>query len=586
MALSETDTSSSEDMPELHRSDVAQGEQTAGRNAAESADGALNSLAAASAGALVASAAGDASAVSVAAATEGAADTWADPLAGDAGVVIDMPKHRLIMLFIGLLVAMLTSSLDQTIVSTALPTIVGDLGGADHMLWVVTAEVLAMTAVMPIFGKLGDMMGRKGLYLFALVLLAAGSTICALSQNMGQLIIGRAIQGAGGGGLMILSQALVADVIPARVRSTYMGIMGVAFIVPALLGPLLGGFFTDVVSWHWAFWMNLPLAALSFIAGAALIPKNKPDATDLHFDVWGTVGLVGALVTLTLVTSLGGTLFAWNSPEAIGLIVGTVVFAVCFVIAEHYAEQPVVPLELFKNRNFVLTTLAGLLAMIALMGATSYLPTFYQISHGMTATASGFMELPAGITSTVSSILAGILIARNGKYKALMVWSFVIAVFGVGAFATVTPTTPIWLMCTYLGVAGFGLGLSMENLVLIAQNEFPVSMVGTVTAANNFFREVGTTLGASLVGALFTSNLSRTLVAELEPLGGMEALGISAGSITPAAVHQMPAAVASAVGQAYADAIAPVFLVVTPLIILGAVMMACLKNTPLHTKVE
>lgn len=498
---------------------------------------------------------------------------------------VEMPRHRLIMLFTGLLVAMLTSSLDQTIVSTALPTIVGDLGGADHMQWVVTAEVLAMTATMPVFGRLSDLMGRKGLFMFALGLLAAGSTVCALANGMPMLIAGRAVQGAGGGGLTILSQAIVADVVPARVRGTYMGVMGMAFAVPALLGPLLGGFFTDVVSWHWAFWMNLPLVALSMAAAAFLLPGGKPAGAErVRFDLWGTLSLSGALVCLTLATSLAGTVFAWDSPQAGGLLVATAALAAAFVLAERRAAQPVVPLGLFRNRNFVLTTLAGLFGMLALMGAATYLPTFFQVAQGMSATGAGFMELPAGVGEVVATIGAGVLISRTGKYKALMAVSFAIASASMWLMSTITAQTSTALIACYLLALGFGIGLNVENLVLIAQNEFPNSMVGTVTAANNFFREVGTTLGASLVGALFTANLGRTLAACLEPVGGMAALGVSASSITPELVREMPAAVADAVADAYAEALAPVFLAVTPLLLASLVLMCFLKNTPLREK--
>ncbi len=504
----------------------------------------------------------------------------------DDGVVIEMPRQRLIALFCGLLIAMLASSLDQTIISTALPTIVGDLGGADRMQWVITAEVLAMTAVMPIFGKLGDMMGRKGLYLFALVLLAAGSVIGALSTNMAMMAVGRAIQGAGGGGLVILAQALVADVIPARERGTYMGIMGVAFMLPLILGPLLGGFFTDVVSWHWAFWMNIPLAAISFVAGVLWIPRMGPQQANVRLDIAGNITLVGALVSLTVLTTFAGAEFPWASRESLVLVALTLAFSLAFVLAERHAVEPVVPLELFRNRNFVLTTLAGLLAMVALMGSLSYLPTYFQISHGLSATASGFMDLPAGISSTIAGILVGVYLSKTGRYKAMMVGSFALATASMWLLSTIGPDTSLWLIGSYLFALGFGVGLSMETLVLIAQNEFPAVMVGTVTAANNFFREVGTTLGASLVGALFAMNLKEMVSTALSSLGGAQELGIDASSITPALLAQMPPEVSQAIGAAYADALAPVFLTVVPMMVTGTLLMCFLKNTPLSKKVE
>lgn len=500
----------------------------------------------------------------------------------DAGVVVEMPRPKLIALFAGLLVAMLVASLDQTIVSTALPTIVGELNGADHILWVTTAYVLAATLTMPVYGKLGDLIGRKGLFIGGLVLLAVGSAVCGLATSMPALIAGRAIQGLGGGGLMILAQAIVADVVPARVRGAYMGVMGVAFAVPMVLGPLLGGYFTDVVGWRWAFWMNLPLVALSIVAAIAWLPRRSVRGQIGRFDTWGMVTMTVSLTSLVLVTSLGGTTLAWDSPAIIGLAVACVVFGALFVLAERRAAEPLIPLGLFRNRNFVLTTLAGLVSMLALMGVVSYLPTYFQIVHGLSATASGFMEMPAMIAETAASIVAGVLVSRVGRYKALMVGSFAVAALGMGCLATIGVDTSLLLIGFYLFVLGVGVGLNIEILVLIAQNEFPTAIVGTVTAANNFFREVGTTLGASLVGALFTANLSRTMGEALAGLGpDVATAGVSASSLTPALMHELPTEVASAVATAYSDALAPVFVAVIPLMLVGVVLMALLKNTPL-----
>lgn len=504
----------------------------------------------------------------------------------ESSATLEVTGHRLALLFVGLLVGMLTAALDQTIVATALPTIAGDLGGADHMLWITTAEVLTATMAMPVFGKLGDQLGsRKGLFLVALALLAVGSVICALAGSMAQMIAGRAVQGVGGGGVMILSQAIVADVVPPRVRGTYMGIMGVGFTVPTILGPLLGGFFTDVVSWHWAFWVNLPLVAVSVAAALAFLPARRTERQRVRFDVWGTVSMVGCLTALVLVTSLGGSVLAWDSPTIVGLVAACLAFGALFVAVELRVAEPIVPLSLFRNRNFVLATVSGLLAMLALMGAISYLPTFLQIAHGLSATASGYMEIWAVAPNLAASVLAGVLVSRTGRYKALMVAGFAVTAVGIGLFAGVTAQTSLLVIGGFLFVAGLGTGMTVEILVLIAQNEFPAEMAGTVTGANNFFREVGTTLGASLVGALFTGNLSQTLAERMAPLGGMDALGAAASTITPAMVRGLPSDAASAVANAYADALAPVFLVLAPLVGVGVVLMAFLKRTPLAERV-
>lgn len=498
----------------------------------------------------------------------------------------ELSRGRIVAMFVGLLIAMLVAALDQTIVSTALPTITGELGGIEHMLWVTTAYVLVSTITMPVYGSLGDMIGRKGLFVWALVFFAAGSAVCGWADSMGMLIAGRAIQGLGGGGVMILSQAIVADVVPPRVRGTYMGIMGMAFVVPTIVGPLLGGFFTDVIGWRWAFWMNLPLAVIAVASVVLTLPARRVKGAAYGFDVLGTLAMTVALSSLVIATSLGGSVIEWWSPAFCTLIAAAVVFSVLFVLVEQRAKCPIIPLGLFRNRNFVLTTVAGLLAMVALMGIISYLPTFFQIVHGMSATASGFMELPATVAGTVSSVLAGVLVTKTGRFKKLMVASFVTMLASVAALALITADTSLVFVGAYLFVLGFGLGLSSEILVLIAQNEFSAEIVGTVTAANNFFREVGTTLGASIVGAIFTNGVAAQLARHLGPLGGTAALGVDESSLTPAIVRELPEQVGQAVQLAYSDAIVPMFAAIIPVAVAGVVLMLLLKETPLAEKVS
>lgn len=505
--------------------------------------------------------------------------------AAHAPVSPELSQRRVITMFAGLLAAMLVASLDQTIVSTALPTITGELGGIEHMLWVTTAYVLASTITMPLYGKLGDVMGRKGLFLGALVFFVAGSAICGATSSMAGLVVGRAVQGLGGGGLMILAQALVADVVPPRVRATYMGIMGTAFIVPTVAGPFLGGFFTDVVGWRWAFWINLPLGALAFAVAAVCLPKLPGTGASGKFDIAGSLTMVVALTSFVLATSLGGSTFAWGSPQIIGLIALTVVGAVAFVLVERRAAESIIPLYLFGNRNFVFATLGGMLAMVALMGAVSYLPTYFQIVHGLSATESGMMEFPALGASLVSSILIGVAVSKTGRYKLLMVVSFIGMGVGVALLSLIEPGTSLWFVGGYLFVLGLFEGMSTEILVLVAQNEFPVEVVGTATAANNFFREIGTTLGASIVGGMFTGRLAGTLASHLASLGGVAALGVDEGSLTPAIVRALPDNVRMAVEGAYNDALAPVFLAMVPMLVVGVVMMLLLKETPLAEKV-
>ncbi|WP_270298579.1 MDR family MFS transporter [Eggerthella sinensis] len=498
----------------------------------------------------------------------------------------ELPQTSVLVVFIGLLVAMTVGALDQTIVATALPTIVGELGGVNHLLWVVTAYVLAATITMPIYGKMGDLIGRKGLFIGALVLFIVGSVVCGLSTSMGGLIVGRAVQGLGGGGLMILSQAIVADIVPPRKRAMYLSAMGIAYAVPMLAGPLLGGLFTDTIGWRWAFWINVPLALVAIGTAVAFLPKPRRTVEKAHFDTWGTVTLVVAVTALTLATSWGGVEYAWDSPVIVALLATVVVAGVLFAVAERHAKEPLMALSLFKNRNFNICTVAGFVTTFVMMGVLTYLPTYLQIVDGMSATAAGYMEVPMNVAWFAASLASGYAVSKLGTYKKLMVASFGILVVGVGALTFITSGTPVAFIGALLAIVGFGIGLNFEILVLIVQNEFAASDVGMATAATNFFREVGTTLGTSIVGALFTSGLARTLTENLASVGGTDALGVDANSLTPAIVHALPQAVRDAVGVAYNDALVPVFWFMLPLALIGLALLLFLRETPLATTVE
>lgn len=485
------------------------------------------------------------------------------------------------LVFSALLIDEAIASLDQTIVSTALPTVVGDLNGVDHMLWVVTAYVLTSTIVMPVFGKMGDLIGRRGLFVGAQVLFMVGSALCGWAQDMGFLVLGRAIQGIGGGGLLVLSQAIVADIVPARKRAFYLNAMGIAWALPMLVGPLLGGLFTDFIGWRWAFWVNIPLTMVSVVLCAMFLPIYPKHRERSHFDVWGMVTISAAVVCLTLVTSWGGVTYAWNSPIIIGLVLGAVAFSVLFVVAEKRASEPLMPLFLFKNRNFLLATTGGFIVLFAMMAAMSYLPTYFQLAHGLNATAAGYMEVPMSVAYFLSSLLSGYLISKRGKYKGLMAVSFVIATVGAALMCTLNCDSSVILAGLYLTVMGFGMGLSFEVLVLIVQNEFPASVVGTATGATNFFREIGTTLGASVAGAIFTGHLTTSLSEGLSGVPEAQSLGIDANSLTPAFVHSLPEGIQQVIANSYNDAIIPLFLMMVPLCVVAGLMMMALKERPL-----
>jgi len=493
-------------------------------------------------------------------------------------------KRNILLVFAGLMVTMLLASLDQMIFSTALPTIVGELNGVDHMLWVTTAYILASTIMLPIYGNLGDLIGRKGLFIGAIALFVLGSIIGGLSQNMAWLIGGRAVQGLGGGGLMILAQAIIADVVPARERGRYMGIMGGVFALSSVAGPLLGGWFTEGIGWRWAFWMNVPLGALAIASAMLFLRLPKNSRTKPKLDVAGMALLAVASTCLVLTTTWGGTTYGWGSATIIALIVGTIVAAAAFVSAERKAAEPIMPPHLFRDRNFNLTTIAGLITGIAMFGALAYLPTYLQMVTGAGATKAGFLMIPMMAALLVSSVISGQFVSKTGRYKWLPIIGTLLVSVSLVLLSTMTPSLPVWALCSYLAVMGVGLGMSMQILILIVQNSFPISQVGTATASNNYFRQIGASLGSAVVGSLFVARLTQLLTDRM-PGGGSTAAG-SSNSFTPVIVRELPAAVRGVIIGAYNDALTPVFLYMVPLILIAVVLLCFVKEKPLATTIE
>ncbi|MBB2976173.1 EmrB/QacA subfamily drug resistance transporter [Microbacterium endophyticum] len=506
-----------------------------------------------------------------------------DQQSAGSGTGGSVNKRRIGTMFAGLLVAMFLASLDQTIFSTALPTIVGELNGVDHMLWVTTAYLVAATIMMPIYGKMGDLLGRKNIFIAALTLFLVGSVVGGLAQDMTWLIIGRAIQGLGGGGLMILSQAIIADVVPVRERSKYMGVMGAVFGLSSIAGPLLGGWFTESIGWRWAFWINIPLALLAIVFAVVFLklPRHK---VAVKLDVWGILTMAVAVTSIILVTSWGGTQYEWNSPQILALIALAVVSAAAFVLAEHKAAEPIIPLKIFRSRNFVLATAAGLVIGVAMFGALSYLPTYLQMVTGVNATVSGFMLIPMIVGLIVSVTGTGQIASRTGRYKWMPLASMAVIGTALSLMSTLTIDTPIPQLLAYLFVFGLGIGLGMQILILIVQNSFPNRDVGTATASNNFFREIGASVGGAVVGALFSSRLSTLITDRMSAAG--DGTAIDTNSLTPAAVNAMPEAVRDIIVSAYNDALTPVFLMLVPMVVIGFVILLFVKEVPLRATLD
>lgn len=498
---------------------------------------------------------------------------------GDAASATSQVK--VIPILIALMVAMFLSSLDQTILGTALPTIVGDLDGVNHMLWVATAYILGVTIVMPVYGKLGDLIGRKPLFIAALSIFVVGSFVGGFAMDMPWLIAGRAIQGVGGGGLMILAQAIIADVVPARDRGKYGGFIGSVFALSAVIGPLLGGLFTDVLTWRWAFWINVPLGIAAIVTAMVFIKLPQVQREKPQLDILGTVFIAIATTSLVLVTSWGGTEYDWDSPLIIGLMVSTVLFAGLFIWAETRAPEPIIPLHLFRDRNFTITTIAGLMIGISMFGAIGYMPTFLQVVNSVNATQSGLLLLPMLGGLMLTAIGGGFLITKTGRYKWMPISGAALVMVALALFATMTADTSPWLSGTYLAILGLGLGLSMQVLVLIVQNSVQHKDLGTATAANAFFREIGATFGSAIVGSLFVSRLT-TQLAEQLPAGAP--VGDTNG-LTPAAINALPGPIHDAVADAYASALGPVYLILVPLMFIAFVLLFFVKEIPLATTV-
>jgi EmrB/QacA subfamily drug resistance transporter len=466
-------------------------------------------------------------------------------------------KREVYTVMSGLMIAMLLAMLDNMVVGTAMPTIVGELGGLTHLAWVVTAYTLATAVATPVWGKLGDLYGRKGMFMASIVLFLIGSALAGMAQGMNELIAFRGVQGLGAGGLIVGAMAIIGDLVPPRERGRYQGLMAAVMPLAMIGGPLLGGFVTDHLTWRWAFYINLPLGALALLVTSLTmhLPKRR---TSHRIDYLGVVLLTSGITTLILVATWGGTEFAWGSATIIGLAVASVVSLVAFVRWELRATEPILPMRLFHNANFSLVSVLGFMVGFVMFGSVTFLPQFQQLVQGASATNSGLLLLPLLAGMMVTTIIVGQLVTRTGRYKVFPILGGLFMTAGLLLLAQLTVDTSRLTTSLFMVVLGVGMGFLMQNTMLIAQNSVEMKDMGVASGAATLFRTIGGSLGVSLLGAIYSNHVTGELTTRLGAKG--EQLAGGGTQLTPAMLKQLPANVRDAFMQGVTNGVGGVFL--------------------------
>ncbi|MFE2185093.1 MDR family MFS transporter [Streptomyces sp. NPDC059455] len=490
------------------------------------------------------------------------------------------PKQRSTSVVIfALMIAMLLAMLDNMIVGTAMPTIVGELGGLDHLSWVVTAYTLATAASTPIWGKLGDMYGRKGVFLTSIVIFLGGSALSGMAQSMGELIGFRAIQGLGAGGLMVGVMAIIGDLVPPRERGRYQGIMAGVMAVAMIGGPLVGGTLTDHLGWRWIFYINLPLGAVALAAITAVLhlPKKRSEG---RIDYTGAALLTVGITSLVLITTWGGNEYAWGSGQIIGLGALGVLSLAAFLYVQTRVAEPVLPLHIFRNLNFSLVTGIGFLTGFVMFGSTTFLPLYQQTVQGATATNSGLLLLPMLLGMLVVSLVAGRVTTSTGKYKIFPIVGGLLITVGMFLLSTMDTETTRFTSGLFMAVLGMGMGCLMQTTMLVAQNSVEMKDMGVGSSSATLFRTLGGSFGVAILGALFTNQVRDTMTER----GGGKAAAITSGSaqLDPASLKLLPPPIRDAYTHAVASGAHQVFLWGALISIVGAVAAWFVKEVPLR----
>ncbi|MTD15890.1 DHA2 family efflux MFS transporter permease subunit [Nakamurella sp. YIM 132087] len=492
-----------------------------------------------------------------------------------------MSHRAVIQALSGLLLGMLVAILSSTVVSTSLPRIIGDLGGSQaSYTWVVTATLLATTVSTPIWGKFADLFNRKLLVQLSLAIFVIGSALAGLSQNSGELIGFRVLQGLGAGGLTALATVIIADIISPRERGRYMGLLGAVMAVGTVGGPLLGGVITDSIGWRWNFYVGVPLAAVAIVLlqKTLHLPTRRRDG--VRIDVLGVALITGAVSLLLIWVTLGGHQFAWGSATSIVMVIGAVLLAVLFVVVELRVAEPILPLDLFRNRTFVLAVVASLAVGVAMFGTSVFLSQYMQLARGKTPTMSGILTIPMIAGVLLASTIAGQLISRTGFWKRYVVTGSAVLVVGLLLMGTIRYDTGWVPLSVYMFLVGVGVGMVMQNLVLVVQNTLPQDRMGSGTAAVAFFRSLGGAIGVSVMGAVLSSRVGTLTAAGMAELG----LPTSGGSGTIPDLATLPAPVRTVVESAYGEAVGDIFLLAVPLAIITLVAVVFLPNAVLGTR--